>query len=81
MDISIINAGNVATIPVVIGLVSALKISFMADRYAPLASIVLGILGAFVFPAATVPLTILAGLVIGLSASGLYSGTKATVQG
>lgn len=81
MDISIINAGNVATIPVVIGLVSTLKIAFMADRYAPLASLVLGIAGAFVFPATTIPLTILAGLVIGLSASGLYSGTKATVQG
>ncbi len=80
MDISIINAGNLATIPVVIGLVSTLKMAFMTDKYAPLASIALGIGGAFVFPAATIPLTILAGIVIGLSASGLYSGTKATVQ-
>lgn len=81
-EISIIlNAGNIASIPVVMGLVSVLKVAFLADRYAPLSAIIFGIGVAFIFPAASFGLTLLAGVTVGLMAAGVYSGTKTVVQG
>jgi hypothetical protein len=50
----------------------------------PLVDIVLGIVGAIFFvPSAQgdIPLGVLIGIIIGLSASGLYSGSKNMAQG
>lgn len=71
------NALTVAIIPIVTGLVSVLKTSLKIDsRFAPVASIL--------FAAALVTVTggtwqvvVIQGVIIGLAASGLYSGTKA----
>ena len=79
-SIALITPALLALVPVVIGLVQGIRTLGLPDRYAPVASIVLGILGAFVFPAVTIPLTILSGIVVGLSACGLYSGVRATAQ-
>jgi len=62
-------------IPVIVGLVEVLRGLKIKDRFLPIVSIVLGlgltwILGEF---------NILQGLVVGLSASGLYSGGKAVI--
>lgn len=79
MDISLVSLSpiSLALIPVVIGLVSVAK-SYVSSKWAPLISLVLGIGTAFFVPAATVGLTVLQGILIGLAASGLYSGVKAT---
>lgn len=58
------------TIPAIVALVEALKRSGMDSKYAPLVAIAVGIafgltLGDWV-----------GGLILGLSASGLYSGVK-----
>lgn len=74
----ILTAGLLFLVPVVIGLVAVLRTAGLPVRVAPLTAIVLGILGAVAlqgFSAAVV----IAGIVIGLSASGLYSGTKTTI--
>jgi uncharacterized membrane protein YdjX (TVP38/TMEM64 family) len=71
LDIAII-------VPIVIALVEVAKRIKLPDQYAPLLSIILGVAGAFIFPQATIQLTILEGLVFGLSASGLYSGVRAS---
>ena len=68
-----------AVIPVAIGLVELAKGAGLPSRFASLASLVFAIGGSFVFPQETVTLTVFAGLVLGLSASGLYSGTKSVV--
>ena len=68
MDITIL-------IPIVTGLVSAIKTAGLPSKYAPAVSLVLGIAAAYLIND-----TIVSGLVIGLSASGLYSGVKATVK-
>lgn len=62
----------------VIGVVSIAKSSGLPTQWAPLTSLGLGILAAFLLPSATVTLTILAGITIGLIASGVYSGVKTT---
>lgn len=69
----------VVLVPIVIALTSLFKI-YLGSRWAPLIALVLGIAGAFLFPTATLGVTIISGIVIGLTASGLYSGVKTTVN-
>ncbi len=82
MDITLITPYSLALVPVIVGLVQAIKMAnYFADRYFPLISIGLGIGLSFIFPSISIGFTILVGIVIGLMASGLYSGVKTTVQG
>lgn len=82
MDISFLTVATAALIPVTVGIVAAIRMATaVSDRYAPIISIAVGIGASFIFPASSIGLTVLAGIVIGLSASGLYSGTRATVRG
>ena len=68
------------SIAVVVGVVEALKRIQFLVKYAPLLSIVLGVGAAFFFPEVSVGLTIFKGIIIGLAAAGLYSGTKKVVE-
>lgn len=71
---------NAALVPVIIGVVSVFKSAGMPSRFAPLASLALGIGGVFLLPHdVALGVTILIGIGSGLSASGLYSGAKAMV--
>ncbi len=87
MDLStaFISGQQLALIAIDIGLVTVLKQTPLTgtgdNRWAPLISLILGVGLAFLLPSATVAYTILAGLVIGLSASGAYSTAKTTIQG
>ena len=69
-----------AIVPVTTGLVEVVKVTGLPDRFAPLASLLIGVGLAF-FVADTVPAVILGGIAAGLMASGLYSGTRAMVTG
>ncbi len=66
-------------VPVILALVEILKKAGVPGKYAPLVSLVLGIGGMFLFSGFSLESGI-KGLVFGLSASGLYSGTKAVVK-
>lgn len=69
-----------ALVPVTIGLVEVVKVTGLPDRFAPISSILIGVaLGILVLP--TLIDAILGGVIVGLSASGLYSGTRALVRG
>lgn len=73
---------QLALIPVIIGVNQVWKKLGLATRYVPLASIVVGIAVSYFTPGVTLPFQIIVGgLVVGLSAVGLFSGTRATVQG
>lgn len=69
-----------ALVPVTVGLTQVLKYALLPDRFAPLASITIGIvIASLVF---TVPAqVVVVGIMVGLTASGLYSGTRAMVLG
>lgn len=69
----------ITTIPLVILLVSLLKKYGLKSIYAPLASIVLGIGFQFLLKE-TWNVAILQGLLVGLTSSGLYSGSKTMVK-
>ena len=64
-------------VPIIVGLVQACKELGLTSRYAPLLSVLLGIAGAFLLGSGSN--AVLQGIVAGLSAAGLWSGTKATI--
>jgi len=68
----------VAIIPVVIGLVQVVKQVGLPTKFAPLASIVLGF-GLVALTSVTWPVAIVQGIIVGLAASGLWSGSKSTL--
>ena len=72
---------DVVLVPLIVGLVQLLKITGLKKRFLPLASLVFGVLGGvfYIFPQ-DIKAGILVGIMMGLSASGLYSGGKAMVE-
>ena len=76
----LVDGGVVA---VVIGLVSTAKVSGLPSNWAPLLSLVLGVVVDVAFKSVllgsvTFGFAFLTGIVTGLTASGLYSGVKTT---
>jgi len=71
---------QLAMIPILIGVVEVIKKLGVPKRFVPLASIILGIGISFIVPGViSMFVAVIGGAVIGLSAVGLYSGTRATV--
>jgi hypothetical protein len=68
-------------IPVLVALVEAIKrASNLDSKYAAILSVALGALGFALLADGEMTARIFEGVVAGLSASGLYSGAKATVR-
>ena len=65
-------------VPIIIGLVAVFRKVGLATRFAPMVAVVLGVIGVVVLSEFT-SFNVIVGIVTGLSASGLYSGTKTTV--
>lgn len=70
-----ISAQFLVLVPIVLGLAQSIKVSGVNSRYLPLVSLTLGIGGVWLLSGS---LDILQGIMVGLSASGLWSGTKAS---
>lgn len=62
-------------IPIIIGIVEVVKRAGLPIKFSPLVSLALGLFFGFVF-LDTFPESLIIGLIIGLSATGLYSGSK-----
>lgn len=69
----------VVVLPLVLGLVQVAKMSGLNSKYAPLLALALGIAGCALIVGIDTK-AISDGLMVGLMASGLWSGTKATLQ-
>lgn len=69
-----------AVIPLVVGLVSVAKGLGLPGKWAPVASIALGI-GLMTIAGGVWQAFVLQGIIAGLAASGLWSGTKAIKEG
>lgn len=66
----------IGIVPVIIGLTQVVKLAGLPSRYAPLFAVLLGVcISTAVSP--VTGMNVLLGIVYGLTASGLYSGTKA----
>lgn len=65
-------------VPVVVGIVQAVKTFGMASKYAPLLSVLLGVAGAMTLIGGFDGPSALQGFIAGLTAAGLWSGAKAS---
>ncbi len=68
-------------VPVTIGVVQVIKMAGLPDRFAPITALVIGVAGSYILIGGDVKTILLQGLVVGLSACGLYAGAKATITG
>ena len=67
----------VAAIPVALELVQVIKALKLPSRFSPLASLAIGIGLIALLPELSWQATVAQGLIVGLAASGLWSGSKA----
>lgn len=73
---------GIAIIPLLIGVLEVIKRLGLPVKYIPLLSLILGIaIGIILFAEGDLIGGIVQGVFIGLSAVGLYSGTKNTIEG
>jgi len=76
-----LTAYGIALVPVIIGLSELLKRFGLPTRFIPLAAMAMGLFFSFFYLAPGEPKkAILFGTVLGLSAIGLFSGTKNTIM-
>lgn len=71
---------DVALIPATMGLVDVAKRAGLPSKYAPILSLGVGIALGIATSLDNLQKGIITGIAIGLSASGLYSGTKALTK-
>ena len=67
----------VAAVPVCLGLVAVVKSAGLPSRFAPLASLAVGI-GLVALTGVAWQAFVAQGIIVGLAASGLWSGSKAS---
>ena len=70
----------IAIVPVILGLVQVVKSVGLPSKFAPLASLVIGV-GLVALTGASWQADIVQGIIAGLAASGLWSGSKSTFEG
>lgn len=82
MDLELV--GGISAVVVIIGLIQVFKAVLGLDqKFAPVVAVVLGLMASFglsYYGETKVFEAIVMGLAVGLSAVGLYSGTKNTIQ-
>lgn len=74
-------AYDIALIPLIVALIELLKGAGLPKRWLPIVSVVLGIAGGIIYICPDdFKGGIIIGLMLGLSASGLYSGSKHMIE-
>ncbi|MBK5242613.1 hypothetical protein [Clostridium sp.] len=73
---------GIALIPLITMLIEVIKKAGLPNRFAPLASIIIGVGFGLIFEnSGDIKNAIITGLIMGMSASGLYSGGKEASRG
>lgn len=67
-------------VPIVIGMVQVFRKLGLSSRFAPLFAVISGIVGALTVAPSIDGAVVLQGIMVGLSAAGLFSGVKTTVS-
>lgn len=68
-------------VPIIIGLVEVAKRSGLPSKWSALLALVLGVgMGIFLVETAPLAQKVVAGAIVGLAASGLYSGARAVME-
>lgn len=73
---------DVVVVSVIIGLVQLVKqLGWLHEKYMPLLSVVLGIIAGVIYFEGEITVRIMFGIILGLSASGLFDQTKIATKG
>lgn len=73
---------DVVVVAVIIGLVQLVKqLAWIHEKYMPLLSVVLGIIAGVIYFEGEITVRIMFGIVLGLSAAGLFDQTKIVTKG
>lgn len=72
------NTDYLLWVPIIVGVIEVMKKAGLPDNYAPVVALLLGVAGAFASSGMNT-YSVFNGILAGLSASGLYSGYKATI--
>jgi len=76
----ILSVQGVALVGVVMAITSLVK-HYIDSKWSPLVALVFGIAGAYLIPSVVMfGSTLLGGIVVGLTAGGLYSGSKSLLN-
>lgn len=75
-----LSATFAALVPTVMALVSAAKGIGLDSKYAPIVAVVLGAIGVYLTGSHEIAEVVMQGFLIGLTASGLYSGVKTSAN-
>lgn len=67
---------GIALVPLIVGIVEVTKQVGLPTRFAPLLALLLGLGSGFVMHTTSISETLVTGVMVGLSASGLYSAGK-----
>lgn len=71
---------NIAIIPLILGLVELFKRAGVSTKYSSFVAVILGVLAGVFYISPDIKEGIIVGLMLGLSASGLYSGAKSVTS-
>lgn len=71
---------DVALVPLILGLVELFKRGGLPAKFSPFVAVFFGLFFGIIYLDVTTKEGIIIGLVLGLSASGLYSGTKNIIE-
>lgn len=73
---------SIIIVPIIVGIVQSIKLTKIPDKYSPVIAIAVGVLISFMLDSSAVwGHSVLGGIIYGLSASGLYSGTRTLLSG
>ena len=67
-------------VPVIVALVAVAKTAGLASKFAPLLAILIGLVAFYFIGSGDIAANLFQGVIVGLSASGLYSGVKASAK-
>lgn len=81
MDFGQMELYGVALVPLILALVEMAKRIGLPEKWSPVLSVVLGLVGGFLLFLDDPIQGAVVGLALGLSATGLYSGTKNVKEG
>ncbi|MBA4536726.1 hypothetical protein H1Z61_06090 [Bacillus aquiflavi] len=71
---------DVALIPLIMGIVELFKRGGLPGKYSPFVAVIFGLLFGMFYLGVSLKEGFVVGLMLGLSASGLYSGTREVVK-
>ena len=74
------NFSDLTLVPIIVAIVEALKSAGFPAKYSVFVSLILGLGGGYLISGSFDQVAVVQGVILGLSASGLYSGARSMIK-